>query len=156
MATDEIKDILKTRIAVYKAGVNCGMWSAINESETKGLADYLFPKTGRIAFYSLLMAYMAKIHSDIQGEVYHLYKLPVQIEKEVLDYLKKNPTDITMLVDDADAYLKERDTIISDCNIIPTSVGSLRDNSLDNILRLFAKQYRYSFERKLNAYPFCE
>ena len=156
MTTEEIKEILKTRIAVYKAGVNSGAWNAINEAEVKGLTDYLFPKSGTIAFYNLVMGFMRKAHSDIQGEVYSLYKLPVQFEKEVSDYLKKNPTDITTIVDNAEAYLQQRDTIVSDGSIIPTSVGSLRENSLDDILRLFAKQYLYAFERNLNAYPYCD
>ena len=156
MTKEEIIDILKTRIAVYKAGVMSGAWSAINEVEVKGLTDYLFPKSGSIAFYNLVMGFMRKAHSDIKGEVYSLYKLPVQFEKEVSDYLKKNPTDITTIVDDAEAYLRQRDTIVSDGSLIPTSVGSLRENSIDNILRLFAKQYLYAFERKLETYPYCD
>ena len=156
MKTEEILEILKTRIAVYKAGVNCGAWNAINEVEVKGLTNYLFPKSGSIAFYNLVMGFMRKAHSDIKGEVYSLYKLPVQLEKEVSDYLKKNSIDITALVDGAEAYLQQRDTIISDGSLIPTSVGSLRENSLDDILRLFAKQFRYAFDRKLNAYPYCD
>ena len=156
MTKEEILEILKTRIAVYKAGIMSGAWNAINETEVKGLTEYLFPKSGPIAFYNLVMGFMRKAHSDIQGEVNFLFKLPVQFEKEVSDYLKKNPTDIMTLVDDAEAYLRQRDTIISDGSLIPTSVGSLRENSLDDILRLFAKQYLYAFERKLEAYPYCD
>lgn len=156
MTTEEIKEILKTRIAVYKAGVECGAWDALKESDVKAMTNYLFPKSGFIAFYNLIMAYMRKFHSDIQGEAYYLFKLSAQIEREILEYLKKNPTDITAIVDDAKAYLKERDTIISEGSLIPSSVGSLRDNSIDDILRLFAKQYRYSFERNLAVYPYCD
>lgn len=156
MTTEEIDNILKTRIAVYKAGVESGAWAALKEDDVKGLTNYLFPKSGSIAFYNLIIAYMVKFHSDIQGEAYYLFKLPAQLEREISEYLKKNPTDITAIVGDPNAYLQERDTIIANGNLIPTSVGSLRNNSLDDILRLFAKQYRYSFERNLAAYPYCD
>lgn len=156
MTTEEIIEILNTRVAVYKLGVSNRLWNDLDASGAKELTGYLFPKSGHVAYYNLLLEFMRKEHKDIQGEVYHLYKLPVQHEKEIIDYLKKNNVDITKLIDSADAYLHERDTVLSDISLIPTSIGSLRHESIDTILRLFAKQYLYSIERKLTAYPYCD
>ena len=158
MTTEEIREILKTRVAVYYAGINAGVWQGLKEDEVNSLTNYLFPKSGPIAFYNLVMAFMQKEHSDIQGEAYYLYKLPAQLEKEISDYLKKNRNEIdfTKIVDDASDYLKERDTIVANGSLIPTSVGALRNTPMDDILRLFTKQYRYAFERKLKIFPFCD
>lgn len=156
MATEEILNILKTRIAVYKAGINAGLWEDINASGAKDLTAYLFPKSGSIAYYNLLLEFMRKEHNDFTGGVYFLFKFPVQVEKEVMDYLKKNPTDIDSLVEDADAYLAERDTIVTDKSFTHVSIGSFRDSSVDNLLRLCATHYRYSFKNGAKTFPYFE
>ncbi len=156
MTTETIEDILKTRIAVYKAGVMAGFWQDINESGAKVLTAYLFPKSGTIAHYNIIMEYMHKEHRDFTGGVYYLFKMPVQVEKEVMDYLKKNLTDVESLVPDADVYLASRDTIVTDKSISYVKIGSFRDSSIDDLLRLCATHYRYSFSSGVKAIPYFE
>ena len=84
-----IEQILKIRMAVYQAGISVGIWKDINQLGASDMMEYIFPKSGQIAYYNLIMEYMRKEHDVITGGAYFLYKMPVQIEKEIMEYLKK-------------------------------------------------------------------
>ena len=76
-----IEQILKMRMAVYQAGISAGIWKDINQLGASDMMEYIFPKSGQIAYYNLIMEYMRKEHDVITGGAYSLYKMPVQIEK---------------------------------------------------------------------------
>lgn len=156
MTNEEIINILKTRIAVYKAGVKAGLWSDINTDEAKSLMDYIFPKSGFIALYNLMLEFMRREHKDLTGAVFFLFKLPVQQEKEVMDYLKRTPTDMSQLIDNPMEYLRDRDTIVTDHSMSYVRIGSLKDTSIDNILRLCASHYLFSVTNGIKTYPYFD
>lgn len=51
MHQENIENIIKMRLAVYKAGVDAQLWNDINQLGASEMMDYLFPKSGHIAYY---------------------------------------------------------------------------------------------------------
>ena len=156
MTSENIEDILKMRMAVYKAGVNAGLWPDLDAQGASAMMDYLFPKSGHIAFYNIILEQMRKEHSMFMGGTYSLFKMPVQVEKEIMDYLKKNPDISRWSVPDPEAYISNLNTIVTDHSIISVNIGSFSIGELDNILRLCAAHYSYAFQTKTKSFPFFE
>lgn len=154
MTEQNIYDILKMRMAVYKAGVAAGFWKDIDEEGASEMMDYIFPKSGNIAYYNLVMEFMRKVHDMFSGSVFYLFKMPAQVEKMMMDYLKRERLDIASLGDDADAYLQSMDTIVTDHCFSTVNIGSYRQDGIDNLLRLCASHYRYSFQENVKSFPY--
>ena len=156
MTNNDIEGILKMRMAVYQEGIKAGFWTDLNQSGASELMDYLFPKSGQLAYYNLLMEMMKSEHGMLTGGVYFLFKMPVQVEKEIADFLKSHDVNLTSLVPNAETYLKEMDTIITDHRFDIVCVGSFAGNTLDNLLRLCASHYRHAFANNVKSFPYFE
>ena len=78
MTEQNIYDIIKMRMAVYKAGVKAGFWEGVDQSGASEMMNYIFPKSGNIAYYNLVMELMRKAHGMFLGGVFYLFKLPAQ------------------------------------------------------------------------------
>lgn len=154
MTEQNILDILKMRIAVYQCGIASGLWNSIDTDGASDMMNYIFPKSGQIAYYNLVLEFMRKNHSELPRGAYFLFKLPVQVEKEIMDYLKKNRIDMTQIVPDGESYLLEMDTIVTDHIFGNVNIGAYRPDNIDNILRLCASHYRYAFQNKIESFPF--
>lgn len=98
MTEQNIYDIIKMRMAVYKAGVKAGFWEGVDQSGASEMMNYIFPKSGNIAYYNLVMELMRKAHGMFLGGVFYLFKLPAQIERMIMDYLKKEKWMLQVLV----------------------------------------------------------
>lgn len=154
MTEQNIYDILKMRMAVYKAGVAVGFWKNIDEEGASEMMDYIFPKSGNIAYYNLVLEFMRKAHDMFSGSVFYLFKLPAQVEKMMIDYLKREQLNVASLGDDADEYLQSMDTIVTDHCFSTVNIGSYRQDCIDNLLRLCASHYRYSFQENVKSFPY--
>ena len=152
MTNTEIQEILKMRMAVYSAGVEKGFWKSIVDASD--MLEYIFLKSGQLAFYQLLMEQMRVEHSNLMGGVYYLFKMPVQIEKEITEFLRKEKTNIKDLVSNPKEYLAEMDTIPTDHCLTEVNVGAFSTQNISNLLRLCASHYRYSFESNIHSYPY--
>ena len=144
------------RVAVYQAGVSADFWKDINTAGASDMMVYLFPKSGQLAYYQLMMEQMRVAHSSLTGGVYFLFKMPVQIEKEISDYLRKEEIDLNALISNPSDYLQSMDTIPTDHSFTAVSIGAFSVQSLDSLLRLCASHYRYSFENNIQSYPYFE
>lgn len=156
MTEQNIHDIVKMRMAVYRAGVLAGFWNDIDQNGASEMMNYIFPKSGNIAYYNLVMEFMRKTHDVFSGSVFYLYKLPAQVEKMIIDYLKKEKQNVADLGNDADAYLQSMDTIATDHCFTSVNIGSYRQDELDNLLRLCASHYRYSFQENVKSFPYMQ
>ncbi len=154
MMQQNIYDILKMRMAVYKAGVDAGVWKDVDSQGASEMMTYIFPKTGRMAYYNFILELMHKEHNMFPGEAYSLFNLPVQVEKEIMEHLKAEELDLSLMVGDANAYLQEMDTIITDHSFDIVNIGTFRMERLDKMLRLCAAHYRYSFAENVKSYPY--
>lgn len=154
MTQQNIENILKMRMAVFQSGIKAGIWKDITASGASEMMNYLFQKSGHLAFYNLVLEYMRKQHEMFTGSVYFLFRLPVQVEKELADYIKKEKLDVSNLVEDGESYLETMDTIVTDHGIDIINIGSFNPNEVDNLLRLCASHYRYSFQTGVAAYPY--
>lgn len=156
MTNSEIQDILKMRMNIYAAGINAKAWKDINTAGASDMMAYLFPKSGQLAYYQLMMEQMRVAHNSLTGGVYFLFKMPVQIEKEISDYLRKEEIDLNNLVSNPSEYLQSMDTIPTDHSFTAVCIGAFSVQNLDSLLRLCASHYRYSFENNIQSYPYFE
>lgn len=156
MNQSDIKNIIHTRFAVYMAGVKKGVWKDIDNVGASDMMAYLFPKSGQLAYYQLMMEQMRVVHNSLTGGVYFLFKMPVQIEKEISDYLRKEEFDLNTLISNPSEYLQSMDTIPTDHSFTPVCIGAFSVQNLDSLLRLCASHYRYSFENNIQSYPYFE
>mgnify|MGYP000124751554 CR=1 FL=1 len=156
MTEQNIYDILKMRMAVYKAGVAVGFWKDIDEEGASEMMDYIFPKTGNIAYYNLVLEFIRNAHDIFSGSVFYLFNLPAQVEKMIMDYLKREQLNVASLGDNADEYLQSMDTIVTDHCFSTVNIGSFRQDCIDNLLRLCASHYRYSFQEKIKSFPYMQ
>lgn len=156
MSPSVIEYILKTRIAVYKTGIKAGFWKDIDQAGTSDMMNYLFVKSGNIALYHLILVQMHNEHRSLPCGAYSLFKLPPQVEKEILNYLKTSKVNLLSMVDDANDFLKELNTIATDYCLGDVCIGSFSINDIDNILRLCSSHYLYSFENKVKSFPYFE
>lgn len=156
MLEQSIQNILKMRLAVYKAGVKADCWNDIDLSGASDMMSYIFPKSGNIAYYNLILELMRKEHNMFTGGAYSLFKMPVQVEKEIMEYLKKKSCSLTTIIDDCDVYLEKMDTIITDHSFTSVNIGSFNINEVDSLLRLCASHYRYSFQNNVKSFPYFE
>lgn len=154
MTQQNIYDILKMRMAVYKAGADAGVWKDVDSQGASEMMTYIFPKTGRMAYYNFILELMHKEHNMFPGEAFSLFNLPVQVEKEMMEHLKTEELDLSQLVSDANAYLQEMDTIITDHSFDIVNIGSFRMERLDKMLRLCASHYRHAFAENVKSYPY--
>lgn len=156
MTQQNIEDILKMRMAVYRAGVNAGCWTDMENAGASAMMNYIFPKSGQIAYYNLILEQMRKEHSMFTGGVFFLYKMPVQIEKDIIEYLRKGNIDLLSIGLDYENYLSSMDTIITDHGFTYVNVGTFKSNEINNLLRLCASHYRYSFQNNVHSYPYFD
>jgi hypothetical protein len=156
MTNTEITEILKMRVAIYAVGVKSEAWKDINSAGASDMMAYLFPKSGQLAYYQLMMEQMRVVHSSLTGGVYFLFKMPVQIEKEISDYLRKEEIDLNTLISNPSEYLQSKDTIPTDHSFTAVCIGAFSVQNLDSLLRLCASHYRYSFENNIQSYPYFE
>lgn len=156
MTHQQIIDLYKMRMAVYKAGIKAGFWNDIDQIGASDMMNYIFPKSGQIAYYNLIMEFMRKEHTMFSGGVFSLYKMPIQVEKELLDYLKKEAVDLAHLINDEGLYLESMDTIVTNHGFFTINIGTFSPNEIDTILRLCASHYRYSFKNKVKSFPYFD
>ena len=156
MTNKDIEDILKMRMAVYQEGIKADFWSDINQAGASELMEYLFPKSGKLAYYNLLMEQMKSQHKMLTGGAYSLFKMPIQIEKDITDYLKTHEVDFSSLVADGALYLSKIDTITTDNLFDSVCIGALASSPLDSLLRLCASHYRYAFANNVKSFPYFE
>lgn len=144
------------RFAVYSVGAQIGAWKNIDVSGASDMMAYLFPKSGKLAYYQLIMEQMHALHNMFTGGVYYLFKMPVQVEKKIQEFLRKEDLDFSSFCNNAEDYLKEMDTIPTDHIISIVNIGAFNTQDIMNILRLCASHYRYSFANDIQSYPYFE
>ena len=154
MKADTIKDILKMRIAVYKAGVKARLWKDLDNIGATEMMDYIFPKSGRIAYYNLILETVRSEHAIVPTDTYHLFNLPIQVENEIMNYLKKDEGRLPKIDDDGMDYLMSNDTIVTDHTFDVVWIGSFDPENISAILHLCASHYLYSFNNNVKSYPF--
>jgi hypothetical protein len=143
-------------MAVYAAGVEASEWEDVNKAGATDMMAYLFPKSGQLAYYQLIMEQMRAHHDMFTGGVYYLFKMPVQVEKEISDFLRDETTDINTFKHNAREYLVQMDTIPTDHILSIVNIGGFSVQNLSNLLHLCASHYRHSFDNHIQSYPYFE
>lgn len=158
MEAKTIKELVKLRLVVYNLGVEHNLWKSLEVNGAKEMLDYIFPKTGKIAFYNLVVETVKTAHKDYVpvGE-YSLFKLPTQYEEEILSYLKANPDDESFAPEDNSIqYLETLSTITCSPSLEPVFIGAIKDSGIETILKIAAFHYLSIFNDNTNSYPYFE
>jgi hypothetical protein len=155
MTDDNIKMLLKMRIAVYKEGCKKGFWTCLEDNAAKDYMQYLFPKTAALAFYNLMVNVVNKVLSEhIPAEMYSLYKCPVQLEEEMYEYLKKHlDEDVLGLNEEPISFLSSLATIACDPALGSIYIGQLSDD-FENKIRVMAFHFKNAFQNNYFCYPY--
>ena len=132
-------NIIKLRIAVYFQGCNANQWKSIESNDASTLLEYIFPKTGRLAYYNLILEQMRTLHREyIPAGQYFLFNMPVQFEEKMLNYLKNHPEHtMKSLVADPEAFISSWATVACDNSLSPVNVGAIKDTDMELLLRGF-------------------
>lgn len=64
--------------------------------------------------------------------------------------------DVAKLGDDAEQHLQDMDTIVTDHCFTSVNIGSYSQDGIDNLLRLCASHYRYSFQENVKSFPYMQ
>lgn len=145
--------LLSLRHAVYILGCKTGLWADLESNKTKEFMQYLFPKSGTLAYYNLMLEIVRKKHNEhVLPEYYYLFKFPTQVEEEALNYLKEH--DLPDRTADAEQWMGEMATIVCDTQFAPVYIGSLKDMKPETLLNLMAVHYRNLFANCTECYPY--
>ncbi len=158
MEVSTIKNLVSLRLVVYNLGVEHNLWKSLEDNGAQEMLDYIFPKTGKIAYYNLVVETVKAAHKNYVpvGE-YCLFKLPTQFEEEILSYLKANPTDFALTPQgDPILYLKDVATITCSPSFGPVFIGAIKDSGIETILKVAAFHYLNIFNDNTNSYPYFE
>lgn len=153
-----IKKIVKLRLIIYQLGVEHILWKSLEDNGAREMLDYIFPKTGKIAYYNLVVETAKAAHKDYVpvGE-YSLYKLPVQFEEEILSFLKSNPDDESLAPkENPIQYLESLSTVTCSPSLAPVFIGAIKDSGIETILKIAAFHYLSIFNDNTNSYPYFE
>lgn len=158
MTEKNILDIIKLRFAVYSAGVIMHKWESLEDNGAKEMMEYIFPKSGGLAYYNLVIELMKKKHSEfIPSGEYSLFNLPVQFEEEIFSYLKTSSEEgLFSTPEDPMSYLENLSTIICTPSIDPILIGAIKDSGIESILKISAFHYLGIFKENTNSYPYFE
>ena len=151
-----IKDLVKLRLVVYSLGAEHGLWKSLEDNGAQEMLDYIFPKTGRIAYYNLVVECVKAAHRDyVPSGEYCLFKFPVQYESEILNYLKNQATDdLWVIPDDRIGFLKNLCTVDCQSVLNPVDLGSLKETGVDSIIAMCAFHFLNIFRQGTHSYPF--
>lgn len=156
MDNQELTDLLKVRIAVYKLGAINGLWPCLEDNAAKEYMKYLFPKSSVLAFYNLMNNVVQKKHEEfVPIEMYNLFKCPIQLEEELFAYLKSRQSDefLSELQAEPMALLESLATVVCDLAITSVYIGQLSEDFATKI-RVMAFHYKNLFSQKINCYPY--
>jgi hypothetical protein len=154
MTENQILEILKLRYVVYKLGSEKGFWQDIEQKGAKEMMNYLFARTGNLAFYHLMLGTCRSRHKGHQ-EYYNLFKLPARIEEEILNYLKQHINiDISKLAGSPMDYLNKKASIVVSASETPTNIGNISENDFDTNVEIIASIYKNAFAQGTNNYPY--
>ena len=147
------------RWAVYRLGAEQGRWAQLSEEDVRGFMDFLFPKSKQLAHYNLMRNVVLSSDSikSLPQSSYNLFKFPEQIEEALLEYQKKHLNeDFSDKHETPMEVLNRLATVVSDSDLFSSSVGSLDDIGLENMIAILAYRYRSSFVNNNDANPYFE
>lgn len=156
MENQELIDLLKLRIAVYKLGAKKGLWPCLEDNAAKEYMNYLFPKSSVLAFYNLMINVVQKKHEDfVPVEMYNIFKCPIQLEEELFSFLKDHLKDENLfeLQEEPMTVLESLATVVCDHAIASVYIGQLYED-LPTKIRVMAFHYKNVFTSDSNSYPY--
>lgn len=155
MTKQDITDLISLRWAIYYLGVKNHRWNDLAANSAKEYMDFLFPHTGQVAYYNLMLEIVRGKHNEwLPKGVYGLFRMPEQIEEKVMDYLKTSLPDFSEK--DAIVTVNGLATIQGGDSTTVVNIGRIDDIGLHDIIRLMAYYYRIVFENNVECYPYFE
>lgn len=157
MTEQQIRDTLALRYAVYKAGADKGFWQDIDNNSAKDVMTYLFPRTGNIAYYHLILE-TCKGKQQAYNNIFNLFKFPARIEEELLNFLKNNLNfDIQEYVGTPSEYIDKKATVTVQDSEEPVNIGRLSNfDDFNTFLAVLASVYRNTFRLGVNHFPYFD
>ena len=155
MKEQELIMLLRLRMAVYRVGCEKKLWPCLEDNAAKEYMHYLFPKSSTLAFYNLMINIVQKKHEEhVPSEMYDLFHCPIQLEEEMLSFLKKNTDENLWTFNDGPlAYIKSLSTVSCESSMCAIYIGQLSDN-IESALRVIAYYYNIMLSQNYNCIPY--
>lgn len=164
MALQDFESLTILRITVGYLGEKeqFGWWQS--SFFTQGSHAFLSPvfyRTKIVAQCHGVTKAAARIHDERigTGNVYHLFRLPEDIEQRIHQVLHEAPMQkqiekVTNQISTAMRFLEENSSPISKPDIGPNRVGSKQEMLDQKTILHIAGLYRYAFENQKEIFPF--
>lgn len=140
----------------------CGWWqSSFFSPDSHAFLSPIFSRTYFLARCSGVQNAAAAVHDDRIGigRVYHLFRLPEDVEQRI--HAALHEADLTRTIGEAVAgsdkaaeYLRNRSGAAAGSGIGPTCVGDLHDLRLIEHWRYVAAEYLHGIEAGVEIYPY--
>lgn len=164
MQTADLEKLAAIRAAVGYLGEKdqYAWWpSAFFASASSAFVSPLFPRTQFLAQCKGVTAAASRVHDDRigVGQVYHLFRLPEDIE-QAMHRLLQDPKSVERVKsvitskDDALQTLKDSNGSAGESNIGPTRVGDLENLRSIRGWRSAAAAYIQGFESETEVFPY--
>jgi len=144
-------DIQKLRNIIL-IGIEVNDWTnqKILNDNSKEFFKYILPKTKEKAILNLAIQLTCLEHDkNIQGNKYHLFSLPFNIERSL---------DVKELMLAHDNYMLELENIAGGIAIEgkagPVLVGTINELSGNEMFQILAKHYLEAFKNGYKTYPY--
>lgn len=156
---DLINNISSLRIAVaYLGEKDQGNWwtSSFLSSSGGTFLNPVFPKSSQLARAQGASQAACNVHDDAIGigNVFHLFRLPENIEQNINDHIIKNE-DIFRYIESRDEAEKTLSSLASEGGV--SGIGPFQFDSVsvdDSLIASFAAAYSVGFKNDQPVYPF--
>jgi hypothetical protein len=127
----------------------------------KAFLEPSFPRTWRVAQYTAATEAARRVHDEHigVGNVFHLFRLPEELERQLHTHMLANPGDEKPFASLAarDSAMQALDEFASGTNTSkegPINIGKLSHIRELDAFRLIARHYRDAFERGSKVFPY--
>ncbi|MCI0487533.1 MAG: BrxE family protein [Blastocatellia bacterium] len=135
--------------------------TSVFEPSSKSFLEPVFAKTYRLAQYHSVKEAARRLHDEYIGigNVFHLFRLPEEIEQDLHALMLGSQGD-----EEALANLRDKDTAMQTLSTIaegmrtttegPVAIGNFRDILTPVALKGAAQSYLAAFEQGIKTYPY--
>ena len=149
------QDLARIRVAVGLLGEKHHWWKTkFYDTNGQSFFDYIFPKSNSAFQICACDAIQNHLDHKVGANYYHLFRLPIQFENSINNYIRSEALDIKN-EEDAKTILQQ----ISESMSVSKSPGPKNIGSIDQIgdgstAKVFAAEYLAAFQNSYETYPY--
>ena len=150
-----IKDLTGIRVAVGILGEKYHWWNTnFFDKNSQSFFDYIFPKSGSAFQICACDAIQHHLDNKVGANYYHLFRLPIQFENSINNYIRSEALDIKN-EEDAKTILQQISESMSVSKAPgPKNIGSIDQLEDASTAKVFAAEYLAAFQNSYETFPY--